>query len=744
MRRWVKATLAATASMLAGCLLALTPIGADFEQNVGLAWLFNLRGPLPTPPDALVLAITDQTGDELGLSRLPREWPRAVHARLIENLTRLGAAVIVFDMDFQLPKDAADNLAFSRAAAASGRVIVVEKLVGRRQPLLNAAGQSVGSVWVEQLQPPFPELAAAIKGLAPFPLPKVQVAIHQFWTFKSSVDAATMPAAALQVYCLPAYAHLQSLMRQAGVEPPPLPAAGVRAEDLRSFMQAIRQKFIADSELGQTLRGLLAAEDAKLAANADHALVQALISLYEGEENRYLNLYGPPGSMATWPYQLFARPNLAGQDLPDVKGKVVFVGFSDLYDPGQPDRFYTVFSNAEGVDLSGVEIAATAFGNLLADNTLKTPGMAAEMLILACFGIIAGALAYFLPAGIGLPVILLLAGAYLALAYQAFVGANLWLPLATPLSVQLPLALFIGLLGQYLSAKRHKTWATQAISRYLPENLVRDFTENKLDENALNKVTYCVCFASDMAGFTTISEQLNPKALAVFLNDYFETLSVPLRRYGVDVLEFRADGIMCAWTADQPSPAVRQKALFAALEAVAAIEQFQQRHHQYQQSLRIGLEAGMAYVGHAGGGGHFVYSIVGDCANTAARIEGLNKKLGTQLLTSQNLVDGLDDFLVRYLGDFQFVGKAEALPIYEIMAVAATAASAQLELHSRYAAALALLGAGKFDEAAAQFAALGADFPDDGPARFHAAYCLDLAAGAIVTDEPLRIRLDSK
>ena len=66
-------------------------------------------------------------------------------------------------------------------------------------------------------------------------------------------------------------------------------------------------------------------------------------------------------------------------------------------------------------------------------------------------------------------------------------------------------------------------------------------------------------------------------------------------------------------------------------------------------------------MGHAGGGGHFVYSIVGDCANTASRIEGLNKKLGTQILAASGVVEeglsidlssvpeftGIDEFYVR-------------------------------------------------------------------------------------------------
>ncbi len=77
------------------------------------------------------------------------------------------------------------------------------------------------------------------------------------------------------------------------------------------------------------------------------------------------------------------------------------------------------------------------------------------------------------------------------------------------------------------------------------------------------------------------------------------------------------------------TPDPRRQALLAALEAGEAIKDFRQRHDLPGARLRIGLEAGWVYVGHAGGGGRFVYSIVGDSGNTASRVEGLNKHIGT-------------------------------------------------------------------------------------------------------------------
>lgn len=746
MRRWLKGLGVGLFTAAVGVLLGLTSLGASFEQNVGLAWLFNFRGAVPAPKGVVVVAIDDQTGGHLGLSKLPREWPRSVHGRLVDNLARLGASAIIFDFDFQQPKKPEDDAAFAKALSASKRVVLTEKLVGKRQLLINAAGKQTGSVWTEQLALPVPVLAQAAKGIGPFPLPKVQVAVHQFWVFKRSVgDAPTMPAIALQLYAMGAYPYLERLLNLAGISAPKAPAATARANEMRKFMLTLRSIFTSHPELDKSLREILANESQLDILRPQIPLVRALVGLYSGGSQRYLNFYGPPGSIATVPYYVAVGDSKddVGTRLPDLKGKVVFIGFSDLYDPGQPDRFFTVFTNDDGVDLSGVEIAATAFGNLLTDKAIRTYGILGEISILATFGAVVGLIAYLLSAIAGVPLILILAAGYTAGAQQAFSEADVWIPLAIPLLVQLPLALFGGLMVQYLLERRKKTRATQAMSLYLPEHLARQITEKNMDASAVNRVTYSVCFASDMAGFTSIAEKMRPKELAAFLNDYFETLSAPLRRHGVDVIEFRADGIMCAWTGDQSDVGIRRKALLAGLEAVDAIARFKQRHHLLTQNLRIGLEAGMVYVGHAGGGGHFVYSIVGDCANTAARIEGLNKHMNTQLLASQSALDGVDGLLCRLLGEFRFVGKNETLPVLEVVALEETASDIQKKLCRDFTTAMEELQRGRWCEAGDLFEVILRDYPEDGPSQFHMARCRRYADSP-PDESPWVVSMDAK
>jgi adenylate cyclase len=247
-----------------------------------------------------------------------------------------------------------------------------------------------------------------------------------------------------------------------------------------------------------------------------------------------------------------------------------------------------------------------------------------------------------------------------------------------------------------------------------------------------------------MAGFSTLAENMGPGELAEFLNDYFDTLSRPLRDYDVTVTEFRADAIMCAWTGEESDPEIRKKPILASLQAADAIEDFKARHDAFDASLRIGMEAGEVYVGHSGGGGHFVYSIVGDCANTASRIEGLNKQIGTQILATEAVIEGLDNLLIRPLGHFVFVGKTEPLPIVQILSLSTDATAQQGELCERFATGFDLFMRAEWKKASKEFKTILKGFPHDGPARFYFSQCQSRIKAKSLTENPHVINMTQK
>ena len=743
-----RSIVAGVVTAILGAALVLTPLGTTFERSFGLDWLFKMRGAIPPPPDVAVVGINSRTGPSLDLPRLPHDWTRAMHARLIERLVEQNVGGIVFDIDFSRATPGDEDAVLARAIAEAGRVVLFEWLAGRRERVITASGGDGGWTWVEQMQPPTPVLAAAAKAVGPFPLPKIDQAAFEFWAFKSSAgDAATTAAVALQVKALSAYESWLAVLKDAkaqGVEQLPASAAELKGpEDMRRLMQTLRRMFQQDPSLRQRVRQAI---DRLHGATPEAPLLAALAALYAGPDHYYINFYGPPGTVRTIPYQSLLQGGAGKAPAPtgDLTNNMVFVGYSDLYDPDQPDRFYTSFTGKDGVDLSGVEIMATAYANLLSGRTLEPRSPMTNALAVAAFGLITGLLAYLLPATAAVPIVVAFTALYAVLLQWRFNEADLWLPLATPALVQLPAALLIGLMGQYLLKRRKEEQMTRAIRYYLPENLVRDLATRQVDPTTLNRVVFGTCLATDMSDFIALAELKSPQELAVFMNDYFDALAQALKRHDVDVMEFRADMIMCAWVAPTRSTAICRKGMEAAIEVSEIITRFAQDYGSRHFNPRVGLQDGDVYVGHTGGGGRFLYSIVGDTANTAARLESLNKHLGTHVLAAEFVVRDSDGLLLRPLGLFRLRGKTDPTSIFEILGTKDDARSAQLDLCAQFAEGLAVFQRKEWSRAATLFEAITESFGDDGPSRMFRAYSQRLAAKTPTYDGPAVIIMDEK
>jgi len=751
MRRSIKGLLLGMTIGLIGSLLALSPYGTVFERSIGLDWLFSIRGEITSPPETVVIAINSLTSKKLDIPPLPRDWPRSIHGKLVDALVKLGASTIVFDINFHKPRSPGDEEFFASSVKRSERVVLFQYLTGKGNPIEDRSGKISGSVWIEQLLSPVPVLSEAARGLGPFPLPKQEAAVYEFWVFKSSArEAPTLPAVALQVQALKAYNQFYRLLENSRLTQEfkiPKSAAEISgAESLYGFMTGIRGALSRSPTLANNLMRELQQPWVRQESEEIQQLLHSLVSMYLGRNERYLNFYGTPGSIKNVPYYAVINgpdANTSAEDL-DMTNKVVFVGFSDLYDPGQPDRFYTVFTNENGVDLSGVEIAATAYGNLRHNQSLRVPRTENYLIFIFSFGLLISLLIYLAPAIIGVPVSILAVSGYVIYAQTLFNNDYLWLPLSTPLLVQFPLALFVGLIAQYLQQRHQVKHISEAISLYVPEEVSKALTSNDLNPENIDQVTFSTCLATDMEGFSTIAENMAPGELAEFLNDYFDTLSKPLRNHDVTVTEFRADAIMCAWTGQESDVEVREKPILASLEAADAIEDFKARHDAFEASLRIGMETGEVYVGHSGGGGHFVYSIVGDSANTASRIEGLNKHVGTQILATEPQIEGIDYLLTRPIGHFVFVGKTEPLPVIEILSLSNEASEQQNELCERFSRGIDLFMHADWNMASREFKSILKSFPHDGPSRFYFSQCQLRIKAESLPENPFVINMAQK
>ncbi|HET6522423.1 MAG TPA: CHASE2 domain-containing protein, partial [Geminicoccaceae bacterium] len=482
MPRSTRALVVGAVTGALGVLFALTPLGLALERGVGLSGLFLLRGPIEPPADVVVVGIDRQSAQRLDLPAPPRSWPRSVHARLIESLADRGAAVIVLDLRLDIPTSEAEDAALARAIAAAKRVVLFEHLERTSQVITGGDGRATGHLTVDRLAPPIPAFAGVAAGLGPFPLPKTPTRVDRFWTFSAAAgDVPTLPAVALLLYALDdAYDPLLALLRRAGMPDvdglPPTRADLAGADGVLGLCTTLRAALSADPALGTRLAAALASAPAGAGGltGAQRRLLRALADLHGGPDSRYVNLYGPPGSVRTISYHAV----LADDGAPlDVDGKAVFVGFSDLFaTETKEDSFPTVFSRPDGVDISGVEIAATAFANLLDGRSVRPTGAPTTAALLLLVGGVAGAGACLLPAPPAVLLTLLIAALYLAGAHLAFGQADLWPPLAIPLLLQLPLALGWGLADRYRQVSRERRNIDRGARMYLPARLVQELT----------------------------------------------------------------------------------------------------------------------------------------------------------------------------------------------------------------------------------------------------------------------------
>jgi adenylate cyclase len=248
--------------------------------------------------------------------------------------------------------------------------------------------------------------------------------------------------------------------------------------------------------------------------------------------------------------------------------------------------------------------------------------------------------------------------------------------------------------------------------RYLPPAVARQIERRpELLEVHARRVPLAIVF-TDLAGFTTLSEQLGPEALGEILNTYLDGMTEVVLRHGGTLDKFIGDAVVCFWGAPLPDPNAARRALEAALD----LQAFAARHRAELAAqgvaigeTRIGAHYGEAVVGNFGSRRRVQYTAMGDAMNLAARLESANKQLGTQVIASGELVAAAGWTRARDLGRIAVKGRSEPCEIYQLDtsltdADAASHAELLARLHAGDVAAQALLLQGADDAALSLYA----------------------------------------
>jgi adenylate cyclase len=456
---------------------------------------------------------------------------------------------------------------------------------------------------------------------------------------------------------------------------------------------------------------------------------------------RTLNLYGPIGSIHTLSYtdalRLVADP-VAGDAA--FRGKAVLIGFSEFNQSRQSDMFRTPFSTPDGLDISGVELCATALANLLEGNSLERPseaGMAAALLGWVVLLTLPWQLARSRRA---LLVTAAMALAWAALAGWSFTHLHLWLPLILPVLVA-PLITTAGGMVLHTRAARQR-------ERHLEHALALGLTRRGSDKLATllkghegGRTVHGVCLCSDIEAYTSLSEALSPAATRDALNRYFARFIPVIEAHGGHVMDIVGDSLMCLWLADDSASDACRQARLAALELHRLMNG--PGHDNDALPTRFGLHYGPVFLGEVGASQHRELRAVGDIVNTSSRIQGANKPLGTRILASGAVIahdgHGAGHGHARALGAFVLAGKRSPIDLHEILAAPLPAEAARAFDTARTAYAC------DAPHSAAEHLHRVIDLcPDDGPGHFYLQRCQARLAGLDMPDSDGCIMLTVK
>jgi adenylate cyclase len=369
--------------------------------------------------------------------------------------------------------------------------------------------------------------------------------------------------------------------------------------------------------------------------------------------------------------------------------------------------------------LPGVEVHATVLETIL--NGRPFPSIpdwadAANALVIVVSGLI---LALVCPS-LGALSISLFTAFFIALLLGVDIG--LWTSARLSLSPVVPVItvlaiITLNVLWGYFTEAQQKKQVRKAFSSYMAPALVDQLVDNP-DMLSLTGETREMTFLfSDIAGFTSFTEKATPEVLVATLNEYLDVMCRAVMEHGGTIDKIVGDAVVGIFNAplDQPDHAIR--AVNCALEmdriSRAFIKKMNDAGYPFGNT-RVGVNSGPAIVGNFGGSERFDYTAHGDPINTAARLESVNKHLGTLICISGTTAEQCPDHFFRPVGGLVLKGKTEAIDTF----VPITEEESRSPLVLAYNEAFEHLQREEAD-AGELFTALKAQYPDDPLVNLH-------------------------
>jgi adenylate cyclase len=288
-----------------------------------------------------------------------------------------------------------------------------------------------------------------------------------------------------------------------------------------------------------------------------------------------------------------------------------------------------------------------------------------------------------------------------ALNLAVWTHADTALPLAS--GVLMIIALFaLNMSYGYFVETRSKRQFTELFGQYVPPELVDEMARDPAKYNMEGKNEVLTVLFTDVRGFTSIAEGLDPRALAAFLNEFLTAMSLVIRTHRGTLDKYMGDAIMAFWGAPVADPEHARHALEAALAMHAELARLNPTFRARgwpEIRIGVGLNTGPMSVGDMGSKLRKAYTVMGDAVNLASRLEGLTKAYGAGIIVGQATRDAVPGFVFRELDRVRVKGKDAPVAIFEPVGPEKALAKERLEELKLWGQALKAYRARNWDQA---------------------------------------------
>ena len=396
---------------------------------------------------------------------------------------------------------------------------------------------------------------------------------------------------------------------------------------------------------------------------------------------RWLRYYGRTGTIPNYSYyealDLHARVDENGVKQGGLregtfKDKIVFVGQGTALGGLQvtKDEFRTPYTSLPGGKFApGVEIHATTALNLLRGEWLTRLPIETERRVTFWFGFL---LTILLMPRAPWMVISSCIVAALVVTRVGTVSIDEWHVWGNWLVPALVLPLLVAL-ANYLFEGRRRNAIIGAFGKYLSPEMAKQISTQDVDLKPGGKIITGTIMFTDLEGFTSLSEELDdPARLSHILATYFTQCTGHVLELKGTIAKFIGDAVLAVWGAPLADEDHVRNAVLSAWrlhkDSDILIDGKPLLVRGKKVRTRIGVHTGQVLAGNLGSEQRFDWTVIGDPVNLAARLESLNKHLGTSVLISDDAFQKMGPgFTTRRLGAFIMKGKASALVIHELL-----------------------------------------------------------------------------